>query len=139
MEARKGVDHSRELGHRWGSNRETIKMMLHALIEVSVGSTDAAKASQCLFVRKLAEDDEHGDFQEIGPGTVEFFDGDAAIAQYALFAVDESDGTLAGARVAVAWIIGDETCLGAQRGDIDRQLTLGAFNDWKFQDRPIDC
>jgi hypothetical protein len=46
--------------------------------------------------------------------------------QHAPLAVDEGDGALAGARVAVTRIERDQTGLGPQLADVDRSFVLAA-------------
>ena len=56
----------------------------------------------------------------------EVLDGDAAVAQDALVAVDERDRGLGRAGVDVSVVERDEAGLGPQLRDVDRELVLGA-------------
>ncbi len=59
----------------------------------------------------------------------QLFDGEAAIAEDALLAIDEGDLALAAAGVAVARVHGDETGFTAELLAIDGAFAFGALND----------
>ena len=59
----------------------------------------------------------------------QLLDGYAAVTQYPLFAVDEGDRAPARAGVGVAIVQGDETCVVAQGGDINRLFLFRAFDE----------
>jgi hypothetical protein len=63
----------------------------------------------------------------------ELLDGNAAVAQDPLLAVDEGDGALAGARVAVARVEGDEPRLGAKVADVDGALAFRSLYDGQLE------
>ena len=85
---------------------------------------------RCAGGRQLAVDDQVGRLDE-GGVLGQLLDRIAAVAEDAGLAVDEGDGALAGAGVAVALVVGDVAGVGAQIADIDRLLALRADDDGK--------
>src|SRR5688572_22192246 len=59
----------------------------------------------------------------------QLLDGVAAVAQNTLLAVDESDGALSGAGIAVTVVERDGARLVAENGDVDGELFLCAGHD----------
>ena len=86
------------------------------------------------LVGQAAEDQEPGGLDE-GRALGELLDGDAAVAEDALLAVDEGDLARAGAGVAEAGVERDQAGLGAELGDVDGQLAFGPLDDRQL-DRP---
>jgi hypothetical protein len=96
-----GVDHRREDGHRVGGGREALEVVAHVLVEHLVFGEQLGKLGEFGAGRQLAVDQQVGGLDE-GAFFREFGDVIAAVAEDALFAVDEGDGALAGAGVAVS-------------------------------------
>ena len=59
----------------------------------------------------------------------QLLDGNTAVAEDALFSINEGDGALAGSRVAESIIQGDVAALASQGTDIDRSFGLAADNN----------
>ncbi len=106
--------------------RETLEVVLHAFVKQLVIGEHLGKLLQLGAGRQLAPDKEMGDLDERRLLS-QLFDRDAAIAQNALLAIDESNRTLARTRVAVAVVEGDITGLGPEAGDVDGSLLFGPF------------
>jgi len=80
---------------------------------------------------QFAEDQQHGRFNECAFFR-QLFDGDAAVAQDALFAVHEGDGRLAGAGIAVAGIESQQPGVLFQGGDVDADFAFAADQHGQF-------
>ena len=81
--------------------------------------------------RQLAEDQQPGYLKEVG-SVRELLDGDAPVAQDALFAIDKGDGALATAGVAVAGVEGDQTAVGTQPGHVYGAFAFGTLDQGQF-------
>ena len=105
--------------------------MLHGLVQQLVLGQEIRELPQLGVVRQLAHDDQVGNLDE-GGLLSKLLDRDAAVAQDSLLAVNEGDLAFARAGVSVPVIEGDVSRLVAQRGNINRPLLLGAFDNGKF-------
>ena len=85
---------------------ETLEVKLHVLVQILVAGQQVGKRLQLRPRRQVAVDDQIGRLDEIG-FLGHLLDGDAAIAQDALVAVNEGDVADARAGVAVAVVNGD--------------------------------
>ena len=101
MEAGQVAQRGREHGHRRGVGRDVLELVLQALVQQLVGGQHAAETVQLVLAGQPAEDQQPGGLDEVGP-VGELLDGDPAVAEDALVAVDEGDGALANRRVATA-------------------------------------
>ena len=137
VKAAEGVDHGGHDGHGRGIGGEAFEVMLHAFVEVGGGGEAGAEARELIAGGEAAEDQEPGDFDEVGC-CGKFFNGDAAVAEDAGVAVNVGDGGLAGAGVAVALIERDVSGVGAEFGDIDSAFAFGARDDGVFVGFAID-
>ena len=99
-------------------------------MEHRVESDGFRELGQLRLIRKLAMNEQPTNLQKAGMFR-KFLNGVAAVAQNALFSIDERDGTLAGARVGIAWVEGDEPGFGSQAPNIKGPLMFGAFDDRK--------
>ena len=131
MEAGQVAQHGREDGHRRGVGRNVLELVLHALVQQFVGGQQIAEPGQLVALRQPPEDQQPGRLDEVGLGG-ELLDGDAAVAEDALLAVDEGDGAAAGAGVAQRRVVGDQAGLVAELGDVDGPLALGPLEDGQF-------
>ena len=118
----------REDGHGRGVGRDVLELVLHPLVQQLVGGQQVAEPGQLLPLRLPPENQHPRHLDEAGLGG-ELLDGDAAIAEDALLAVDEGDGAAADARVAQGRVVGDQAGLIAQLGDVDGPLALGPHQD----------
>ena len=107
-------------------------MVEQAFVEQLVLRELGAKRRTFFGTRQLAEDEQHGGFDK-RTAFGQLLDGDAAITQDALFAVDKGDGGLAGAGVGVARVKGEQSGVLLQAGDVDADLAFGADEDGKFE------
>ena len=78
---------------------EALEMVLHAFVQQLVLGQQIRKRRNSRAVRQMAQNDQVRDFDESG-FLGQFLDRNAAIAQNAVFAVNESDLAVAGAGVA---------------------------------------
>lgn len=108
-----------------GGGGEALEVEFHGLVDHLVVGEEVGEAAELVAGGEFAVDDEVGGLDE-GGVLGDLFDGDAAVAEDAFFAVYEGDGALAGAGVGVAVIEGDETGLGAELGDVEGQLAFGS-------------
>jgi hypothetical protein len=108
---REGVDHRREDRHRVAIGREPLEVLEHALVEAAVIGEQLREALAVLDRGQAAEDDQPRGLDERGLAG-DLLDRNAAVTQDAGVAVDEGDGRLARAGVAVAVIEGDVAGLG---------------------------
>ena len=97
-----------------GVGREALEMELHVLVQQLVLGQQIRKTPQLGAVGQLAHDDQVGHLDE-GGFLRQFLDGNAAVAQDALLAVDERDLAATRAGVAVAVVQRDVAGLVAQR------------------------
>ena len=111
VEAGQGVDHRREHRHRRGVDGEALEVVLERLVQRGVARQPLAEPVELGLVGQPAEDQEPGGLDE-GGVLGELLDGDAAVAEDALLAVDEGDRARAGAGVAEAGVEGDQAGLG---------------------------
>ena len=114
-----------------GVGREAFEVVLHVLVQHLVLGQQVRETPQLGAGGQLAHDDQVGHLDE-GGFLRQLLDGDAAVAQDALLAVDEGDLALAGTGVAVAVVQRDVAGLVAQRGDVHRALLFGAFDNRKL-------
>jgi hypothetical protein len=126
MKATAGIDHGRENGHRMGAGRKALEMVFHVLMQIFMLREKVGEFSQFRLGRQLSVDDQIGGFDEPGFDG-QFLDGNAAITQDALLAVDESDGALAGAGVGVTVVQRDVTGGVAQAGNVHRNWQAAKF------------
>ena len=85
---------------------EAFKVVRHVLVQQLVLGEQLREPPQLRAVGQLAHHDQMRHFDERG-SLGQLLDGNAAVAQYSLLAVDESDLAPARTRVAVAVIQGD--------------------------------
>ena len=97
IKATGGVDHGRQDGHGMGGGRKAFEMVLHVLVQIFVLREHLGEFAQLLVGGEFSVDDEVGGFDKTGFDG-QFLDGDAAVTQDALLAVNEGDGAFAGAR-----------------------------------------
>ncbi len=117
--------HRRQHRHRVGGRREAGEEVLHVLVQQAVVGQLAVELGELGGGGQVAVDEQVADLGE-GGLLGDLLDRIAAIAQDAALAVDEGDGALAGAGVAVAGVVGDRPRLRAQRADVDADLALAA-------------
>ena len=111
--------------------RKSFEVVLHRLMQQLILGEEVGELAQLLAVGQAAHNDEMGDFDECGLFR-QFLDRDPAIAKNSLFAIDERDLALAGARVAVPIIERDLARLIAKGGDIDSEFFLRSFHNRQF-------
>ena len=126
-----GVDDGRQDGHGLAAGRKAVEMVQKPLVEQFVLREQRAKRRTFFGGRQLAENQQHGHFDK-RTALGQLFDGEAAVAQDALFAVDEGDGRLAGAGVGVAGIKGQKPHVLFQGGDVDAHLAFRPDGDGQF-------
>ena len=102
--------------------------MFHGLVDFGVAGQLGAEARVLVAARQVAEDQQPGDFHEVG-ALFELFDRYAAVTQDAALAVDVGDVALAAAGVAVARVQGDQPALVAQPANVDRALAFAALHN----------
>ena len=121
-----------------GVGREALEVVLHRLVQQLVVRQQVGEPPQFGAVGQLAHDDQVGHLDERG-FLGQLLDGDAAVAQDALLAVNESDLALARAGVGVAVVQGDVAGFVAQRGDINRAFLFRSFDNGKLasSSRPV--
>ncbi len=127
------VDHRREDGHRVRGGRKTVEEMPHVLVEHLVFREQVGKIDELGAAGQVAVDQQVGGLDE-GAFGGQLGDVVAAVAQDALLAVDEGDGALAGAGIAIAGVKCDAARLIAQGGDVDAHFTFGS-DDGRETDR----
>jgi hypothetical protein len=137
VETGEGVDHGGEHGHGRSVDGEGFEVVLEAFVEMGVAGEAFAEAAELVGSGEAAEDEELGGFDE-GGFLGEFFDGIAAVAEDAFFAVDEGDGAGAAAGVSIGGVEGDEAGFGAEFGDIDGLLAFGSDDDGELVGFAVD-
>src|SRR6185369_3823326 len=124
-------DHGRQHGHRVRAGRIAFEELLHVLVQEAVAGEALAEVGELGLARQVAVDQQEAHLRE--PRLAgDLFDGVAAVAQDPLLAVDEGDGALAGAGVAVALVERDRAALGAELRNIDTDFALAAHDDGKL-------
>ena len=120
---REGTDDGRQHRHRGGIFRETLENLLHLRLDGGVGAQEVAENLPLFLARQFAVDDEVGGLDEIAvPG--ELVDRITAVAQDAVVAIQEGDGALARAGVAVALVVKNIAGVLAEVAGVDGVLAL---------------
>jgi len=101
---------------------------LHVLVEHGVTLDRIFEVGEFLGRGQLALDQQIRDFQEVAL-VGEFFDGNAAVAENSLVAVDEGDRALGRPGIGVAGIESYQAGVGTKLSDVDRLLALGTYDD----------
>ena len=123
-----GVHHRREDRHRVALGGEAVVVLVEPLVQHLVAGHHAAPARELIGRRQLAVDDEPRRLEE-GAVLGHLLDRDATVPQDPALAVDEGDRRLARAGIAVPVVERDDTRLGTQLRDVDRNLVLGPDHD----------
>ena len=89
-----------------GAGGEALEMELHVLVQELVVGEQIREPLDLRVVGKIAVNDQIGGLDEIGLFS-QFLNGDAAVAQNTLIAIDKGDLAGAGTGVPVAVINGD--------------------------------
>jgi len=131
------VDHRGEDGHRVRGGREAVEQVAHVLVEHLVLGEEVRKGGQLGAGGKLAVDQEIRGFHE-GAFFREFGDVVAAVAEYALFAVDERDGALACTGISVSGVQGDAAGLVSKSGNVDPHFSFGACHGRQLEGLAIN-
>ena len=126
--AAQAVEAGRQHRHRAGVAGEAVENFEQPLVDGRVLADAVDEGVELRLVRPVAVDQQVGGFEEAA-AFGQFFDGNAAVLEDALLGVDEGDGALARAGVAVAGVEGDVAGFGPQGGDVDGPLALGADDD----------
>ncbi len=115
--------HRRQDRHRVGGRRIALEELLHVFVEHAVVGQPVVELGELVGGRQLAVEQQVAD---LGKGRMlgDLLDRVTAVAQDALFAVDEGDRALAAAGVAVAVVERDRGRLRAQAGNVDADLVL---------------
>src|SRR5436190_14759389 len=108
--------------------RKPIEDFLDVLMHERMRLDIIAELSQLIFLWKLAEYQQVGNFQERRL-FCQFFDRISAIAKDALVAVEESDSTLGGTSVLVSKIQCDSTGLLKKFPNVDSYFIFCALDD----------
>ena len=109
----------REDGHRRRVQRNVLELVLHALVQQLVGRQETAEPLEFVRTRQPPEDQQPRHLDEVGL-VDELLDGDAAVTEDAVFAVDERDRAAADARIAQGRVVGDQARLVAELGNVQR-------------------
>ena len=117
-----------EDGHGGGVGLDVLELVLLAFVQQLVARQAEAELVEFLLAGQATEDQQPGDLDEIGV-LGELLDGNAAIAENALVAVDEGDSALADPAIAQRGVVGNQAGLVAEAGDVDGPLALGAHED----------
>jgi len=126
--ATEGVQRGGQHGHRVGVTGEAAERDTQAFVDLGVVEDAGLEGGQLGGGGQLAVDEQVGRLDEVGLlGQV--LDGVAAVAEDALFAVDERDLGLAGPGVGITVVEGDVARLVAQLADVDAAFLLGADDD----------
>ena len=115
-------------GHRRRVQRNVLVLVLHALVQQLVGRQETAEPLEFVRPRQPPEDQQPRHLDEVRL-VGELLDGDAAVAENALFAVDEGDRAAADAGIAQRRVVGDQARLVAQLGNVQGPLSLRPRQD----------
>ncbi len=111
-----------------GIRGESFEEFFHIFVDHGVIGELSAEVCELAGGGEFAVEEEPGGFDEVGVFG-ELFDGVTAVAEDAFVAVDEGDGTFAGAGAVEAGVHGDGAGLAEQFGDIDGCFVFGAADD----------
>ena len=131
VEAGQVAQRGRQEGHRRGVGRDVLELVLHALVQQLVARQPLAEPVQFVLLGQPAENQQPGRLDEIGM-VGELLDGDAAIAEDALLAVDEGDRALADGRIGQRRVVGGQAGCIAEPRDVDGPLAFRPHKDGKF-------
>ena len=108
--------------------RETFEMMAQIFVEQFLLAEKITELLAFAACGQVAENEQVGGFDERA-ALGQFLDWIAAIAQDAVFAVDEGDVTGAGAGVSVARVVSDMSSVFSERGEVEGVRLPGTDDD----------
>jgi hypothetical protein len=132
--ARERRDHRAEDRHRMRRGGEALEEVLHVLVQQRMPREVLAPVAELRLVRKFAVDEQVSRLDE-GRAFGELFDGDAAITQDALVAVDERDRAPRRRRVHEGGIERHVPRFRSERSNVDRLLAFGSDDERRFEPR----